>query len=182
MDVSQRLVVSANYHFRLLLILLMESMMASIRRRGLVPARVHPSWFRRRIGVKRLDTTTTTLLIVMSTVWTILICISIGAVHLMYGRRVIVYQVRPLLLLLMDLASDFRGHRRPRGHPQMVRPRGREVRLLLHDGGQAQGVHPLDHGVLGLGRKVIRPHVLMLGLEGELPVDAVLLGHGADLV
>ena len=56
------------------------------------------------------------------------------------------------------------------------------LRLQLENGCQTERVHPLDHALLGLGREVVRPHVLVLGLERELLEDAVVLGDGADLV
>ncbi len=72
--------------------------------------------------------------------------------------------LRPLLLLLLLL--------------RLV-----AVRIVLQDGGQAEGVHPLNHALLSLGREVISPHVVMLGLKGELSVDAVVLRHdGADFI
>ena len=58
-----------------------------------------------------------------------------------------------------------------------------KVCLILQNRRQTEGVHPLDHGLLGLGREVVRPHVVVLGLERELPVDAVVFGHhGTDFI
>ena len=41
--------------------------------------------------------------------------------------------------------------------------------LGLHDGGEAHGLHPGGHRLLGVGREVVRPHVVVLSLETVLP-------------
>ena len=41
--------------------------------------------------------------------------------------------------------------------------------LRLHDGGEAHCLHPGGHGLLGVRREVVRPHVVVLSLETVLP-------------
>jgi hypothetical protein len=53
---------------------------------------------------------------------------------------------------------------------------------LLQDGGEAESVHPLHHKLSSVCRKVVRSHVSVLCLEGELAVHTVLRRAGRDLV
>ena len=52
----------------------------------------------------------------------------------------------------------------------------------MKDGGQTEGVHPLNHGLFGLGGKVVSARVAVLGFEGVLPVNAFLTAARADYV
>lgn len=53
---------------------------------------------------------------------------------------------------------------------------------ILQEGCESQGVHPLIHALAAIGGKVVRPHVGVLGLEGELLVDLVLGSAHRDAV
>lgn len=44
---------------------------------------------------------------------------------------------------------------------------------ILQEGRQSERVHPLIHAFTVLRSKVVSPHVRVLSLEGELPVDLV---------
>jgi hypothetical protein len=53
---------------------------------------------------------------------------------------------------------------------------------LLQDGGEAESVHPLHHELASVRREVVRTHVRVFCLEGELAVHTVLRRAGRDLV
>lgn len=61
--------------------------------------------------------------------------------------------------------------------------RARHLRIgILQKSRQSQRVHPLIHDLATVGREMVGPHVRVLGLEGELPVDFVLRLADGDSV